>query len=137
VVGDAARTDLYQDGTPADIVLVCGVFGNIPAADIHRTIGLLPQLCGPGAAVIWTRGRRGATDLVPDIRDWFGQAGFTERDIHSSPAGFTVGRHHLIGPTQPLIAGQSMFDFIGHDKLDDHPVTGPWSVTERGQIAGS
>jgi len=126
VVGDAARTDLYRDSTPADIVLVCGVFGNIiTAADVHRAIGVLPQLCAPGAAVIWTRGRRGLTNPVPDIQDWFAEAGFTERDFHASSAGFTVGRHDYTGPTQRRTAGQSMFDFIGYDEL--HGIAGIWS----------
>lgn len=118
VVGDAARTDLYQGVAPADVVLVCGVFGNITTEDIHRTITLLPRLCAPGAAVIWTRGNRnGGTDLVPAIRDWFSSAAFSERTLHTSPFGFTVGRHDFSGPTQTLTGGQSLFTFRGHDKL--------------------
>jgi hypothetical protein len=49
VAGDAAQLDLYMAMVPADLVLVCGVFGNIPDADIARTIAYLPQVCGPGA----------------------------------------------------------------------------------------
>jgi ubiquinone/menaquinone biosynthesis C-methylase UbiE len=128
VVGDAARTDLYQSTAPADIVLVCGVFGNITVEDIEATIGLLPQLCAPGAAVIWTRGRHDSTtDLVPAIREWFTRAGFTQRDLHSSPAGFTVGRHDYSGPAQPLTDGESMFTFHGYDQLS--ATTGGASVT--------
>lgn len=122
VVGDAAQTDRYRAAVPADVVLVCGVFGNITAEDIHRTIGLLPQLCAPHAAVIWTRGRHGVdADLVPPIREWFSQAGFTEQDLHTSPAGFTVGRHEYAGPARPLTDGQVMFAFRGYDQLGDTP----------------
>src|ERR1700733_14602858 len=46
---------------PADIVLVCGIFGNISEDDIHNTVARLPALCGPNATVIWTRGT-----FVPD-----------------------------------------------------------------------
>jgi hypothetical protein len=38
-------------------VLVCGVYGNIPEADVHRTIETLPQFCARNATVIWTRHR--------------------------------------------------------------------------------
>src|SRR6266568_364870 len=38
VVGDAALTDHYADAVPADLVLACGLFGNITDADIERTI---------------------------------------------------------------------------------------------------
>ena len=48
VVGDAALTDAYADVAPADLVLVCGVFGNIADEDVERTIGALPQLCREG-----------------------------------------------------------------------------------------
>jgi hypothetical protein len=57
VTGDASVTDAYAGAVPADLVLVCGVFGNIPDDDVHRTIDALPQLCGRDATVIWTRHR--------------------------------------------------------------------------------
>ena len=78
VAGDASLTDAYVGAAPADLVLVCGVFGNISAQDIANTIGNLGQLCAPGATVIWTRHRR-APDLAPHIRETFQRAGF-ERD---------------------------------------------------------
>src|SRR5436189_224587 len=45
ITGDASTTDTYASVLPADLVLVCGVFGNIPNDDIHRTIQFLPQFC--------------------------------------------------------------------------------------------
>ena len=45
VCGDAALTDLYVGAVPAELVLVCGVFGNVVDADIERTIAALPQFC--------------------------------------------------------------------------------------------
>lgn len=38
VVGDAALTDQYAGMVPADLVLLCGVFGNVTDHDIRRTI---------------------------------------------------------------------------------------------------
>ena len=60
---------------PAELVLLCGIFGNITSADIQRTIATSPQLCRTGATVIWTR-HRGEPDLVPTICDWFEARGF-------------------------------------------------------------
>jgi len=43
VVADASVTDVYEGTAPADLVLLCGVFGNISQADIANTIGHLPS----------------------------------------------------------------------------------------------
>ena len=77
IEGDAAAIDSYADAVPADLVLFCGVFGNIVPADVERTVRALPQLCTPGATVIWTRGRHDP-DIRDTIRAWFTDAGFEE-----------------------------------------------------------
>ncbi|RFU43555.1 SAM-dependent methyltransferase [Actinomadura logoneensis] len=117
VVGDASRTDAYAGAVPADVVLVCGVFGNIADADVERTIGLLPQLCAPGAFVVWTRNRQ-PPDLTPRIREWFARHDFEERWI-SPPEerAYGVGVHRFNGRPQPLRRGVRMFTFIGYDIL--------------------
>jgi hypothetical protein len=43
VTGYAARTDQYRDMAPADLVLGCGVFGNITDQDIERTVDTCRQ----------------------------------------------------------------------------------------------
>ncbi|MGZ4601255.1 MAG: hypothetical protein ACXVYY_15270 [Oryzihumus sp.] len=35
--GDAALVDLWAESVPADLVLLCGVLGNISDADVERT----------------------------------------------------------------------------------------------------
>ena len=92
---DAGLLDAYAAATPADLVLVCGVFGNVSDADVRRTIGALPALCAPDATVIWTRARR-APDLTPTIRRWFAECGFREQAFEApDDALFTVGVHRL------------------------------------------
>ncbi|GAA4885580.1 class I SAM-dependent methyltransferase [Kitasatospora terrestris] len=49
---DAALIDQYEDLAPADLVLVCGVFGNITDPDIERTIAACNQLSRAGGTVI-------------------------------------------------------------------------------------
>ncbi len=74
---DAGRPESYADALPADVLLLCGIFGNVSDEDIHRTVAAAPAMCAAGATVIWTRHRR-APDLTPAIRDWFAASGFDE-----------------------------------------------------------
>ena len=52
---DAAQSDVYQHSVPADLVLLCGIFGNVSDADVQATIEASPQLCAPGAEAHRTR----------------------------------------------------------------------------------
>jgi hypothetical protein len=74
---DASQPADYADALPADVLLLCGIFGNVSVADTQRTIAAAAALCAPGATVIWTRHRR-EPDLTPRIRAWFTGAGFEE-----------------------------------------------------------
>ena len=115
VTGDASRTANYRGLAPADLVLVCGVFGNITEDDIERTVDACRQLTAAGGTVIWTRGRT-APDLLPQICRWFEERDF-ERVWVSEPAvNYGVGVHRFHGEPVPL-KDFSMFTFIGWDVL--------------------
>lgn len=115
VTGDAALIDQYNGLAPADVVLVCGVFGNISDEDIERTIDACPQLCRTGATLIWTRHREDP-DLVPQICDWFESRGFEQVWISDPDAGFGVGVHRFTGEPQPLVPGRTLFSFVRGDR---------------------
>jgi hypothetical protein len=113
---DAAQSSVYADAVPADLLLLCGIFGNICDDDIRATIEAAPQLCGPGAEVIWTR-HRGDPDLTPSIRGWFRAAGFEEVAFHAPEAiewhdKWSVGVHRLTAQPQPLQTGRHWFTFV-------------------------
>jgi hypothetical protein len=116
VTADASRTDHYLDMAPADLVLVCGLFGNITDDDIQRTIGFCTQLCKAGGTVIWTR-HRDDPDLVPAICEWFERTGFERRWLSGLDVEFGVGVHRFAGQPRPLVAGARMFTFVGYDQL--------------------
>ena len=111
VTGDASTTDAFVGAVPADLVLVCGVFGNIPDADVERTVRALPQFCARGATVIWTRHRE-EPDLTPAIQEWLSQSGFARRAFDSSGVGgYAVGSHELVDEPTRLRPGVHLFTF--------------------------
>ncbi|GAA4827276.1 class I SAM-dependent methyltransferase [Saccharopolyspora rosea] len=116
VPGDASLTDHYRGVTPADLVLVCGVFGNITDADIERTVDCCSQLCRTGGLVVWTR-HRGAPDRVPLICEWFEERGYDREWLSDPDASFGVGVHRFRGEPRPLAEGVRMFTFVGSDAL--------------------
>jgi hypothetical protein len=112
VAGDAGVTTPYAAAAPADIVLACGVFGNISNDDVLRTITALPMLCATGATVIWTRHRH-QPDLTPDIRAWFRDAGFDELAFESPGEDrYSVGAHRLGAAPQTYQPDVPLFTFI-------------------------
>jgi hypothetical protein len=116
VRGDASLTGHYRDLVPADVVLVCGVFGNITDEDIARTVGFLPAFCRTGGTVIWTR-HRDAPDRVPRICSWFAENGFTRVWLSEPDTGYGVGVHRFTGTPPPLPDGERLFTFVGYDVL--------------------
>ncbi len=117
VEGDASLSRCYVESVPADLVLVCGVFGNISRADITATVHALASFCLPGAHVVWTRHRR-PPDATPAVRADFAAAGFTEVAFEA-PEGtvMTVGCHRFDGTTAPFDPARRLFDFVGDGRL--------------------
>jgi hypothetical protein len=76
-LADASVVANFADALPADVLLLCGIFGNISDRDIKRTVDAAPALCAAGATVIWSRHRR-PPDLTPQVRAWFTGNGFDE-----------------------------------------------------------
>ena len=112
VEGDAGRSDAYLGAAPADLVLACGIFGNVTEEDIRATVEFLPALCAPGATVIWTRGQR-EDDLVHTIQDWFTAAGFEARALVTPErVSFGVGAAEFTGTPAPLDPSTTFFTFV-------------------------
>jgi len=102
--GDAADTRAYAGAVPADLVLACGVFGNISDSDIERTLRGLPMFAAQGATVIWTRHRR-EPDGTVNIRRWLDDSGFENTSYDPVPDSDTLGTVGIAlfrGETQPL-----------------------------------
>jgi hypothetical protein len=110
---DAAVTASYADAVPADVILACGIFGNISEDDIEFTVKHLSMLAAEGATVIWTRGRFREYDVTSTIRRWFEEAGFEEvafdapEDYH-----YRVGVSRLVRAPDPFDPGLTLFRFL-------------------------
>ncbi|HEX9096882.1 MAG TPA: class I SAM-dependent methyltransferase [Candidatus Dormibacteraeota bacterium] len=110
--GDAAVSDVYAPCVPADVVLACGIFGNISDQDLERTVRNLSMLCRTGAAVIWTRHRE-EPDLTPRIRSWFADCGFEELgfDAIDNESKSGIGTVRLSGVPLPFQPAFRFFTF--------------------------
>lgn len=116
VCGDASTTDAYRGAVPADVLLLCGVFGNVSDADVHNTVDHLPELCAAGATVIWTRGRF-EPDLTPTIRSWFDDAGFEELAfVAIADTTAAVGANRMTAAPRPYVAGVRLFTFLAESE---------------------
>lgn len=110
--GDASSTSAYAGVVPADILLVCGVFGNVIDEDIEDSVHRLPTLCAPGATVIWTRGTF-EPDLTPTIRVWFETAGFSELAFVAIPdTTAAVGAARLTASPRAFEPEVHLFTFL-------------------------
>ncbi len=106
---DASQPASFADALPADVLLLCGIFGNISEDDIRRTAEAAPAMCrGIGSTVIWTRHRR-PPDLTPRVREWFAAGGFGEVAFDAlgteTPIGIGVGRLERTAPEDGLPDG--------------------------------
>jgi hypothetical protein len=112
IEADAAISDVYAPYVPADVVLACGIFGNITDEDLERTVRSLSMLCRTGASVIWTR-HWNDPDLTPRIRRWFTKSGFDDLSFdglaNESKSGIGVVR--LVGAPLPFQPGFRFFTF--------------------------
>jgi SAM-dependent methyltransferase len=109
---DAGQSDAYLGAAPADLVVACGIFGNVSDDDIAQTIRFLPSLCAPGAHVVWTRHPRDAS-VIQRIEGWLAEAGFTaDALVIPDDGAFGVGAAHLTGEPRPLVPGVRLFEFL-------------------------
>jgi len=109
VVGDAGRTDAYLGATPADLVLMCGVFANVGLADAERAIEVLPALCAPHGTVVWSSYGESFADFDAVITRF--EYGPFERVSLVRTDAYAVAVHRFAGTPPPLTAGQRLFRF--------------------------
>jgi hypothetical protein len=110
---DASSSDAYAWFVPAEIVLACGIFGNISHADLEVTVRKLSMLCRQGAVVIWTRHWQ-QPEVIASIQEWFSESGFKNLswDALENERKMGIGVAQLIGPPQLFMPGLRFFSFV-------------------------
>jgi hypothetical protein len=115
ILGDAGTTDTFAVAVPNDIVLLCGIFGNLTDDDVDYTVRNASRLCDEDAIVIWTR-HTDEPDLTVSIRQWFAESGFLEVGFEAPTEWrFGVGCHRLIAEPDAFAAGLRLFRFVDTD----------------------
>ena len=94
-VADASRVANYAGALPADVLLLCGIFGNVSEGDIQRTAQAAP-------------------DLTPRIREWFRAGGFEEVafDPPGTEAQTGVGVGRLAAAPRAGLPRGPLFTFL-------------------------
>jgi hypothetical protein len=113
IVGDAGLATTWRNVGPVDLLMLCGIFGNISETDIRTTIRASRGMLAPGGNVMWTRGRFAPDpDLRPQIRTWFREAGFREIAFDSEPAGYGVGVNRVTSHLPATPVPERLFAFL-------------------------
>ena len=117
--GDAGLGHWYVAARPVEVLVACGVFGNVDDEDLRRAIGAFASVVGVGGHVIWTRHRR-PPDLTPAIRRWLSESGFDEVTFTQVADSLSsVGRHRRSPRPVPSSMPERLFAFVG-DGSDAH-----------------
>ncbi len=110
--GDAANMALYSDFVPVEILMLCGIFGNITLEDIRKTLAASSSFLTLGGTLIWTRHRR-KPDVTPKIRNWCEEFGYQEVAFDAPDKDdFSVGTYQLEKAPLPFVSDGKLFQFI-------------------------
>lgn len=116
VCGDAGVSDAYLSVAPAQIVLLCGVFGSLTDADVESTVAAASRMCAARGQVVWTA-HRDAPGLFQAAEAAFHRHGFAQ--LWTDPDDrFGVARHQHVDEPGALEPGQRFFSFA-----DEHTLT--------------
>lgn len=108
--GDAGDLASFSDVLPVDVLMLCGIFGNIEHSAVKSVVDAIPQLLSSGGYVIWTRGGS-EPDRRPEIRRWFSSAGLEEVAFEGAPEPYGVGMNRQGSAPALQITGR-LFAFV-------------------------
>lgn len=109
---DAGALSSFADVLPVDVLLICGIFGNIEPRSVKSLVEHVPHLVKAGGYVIWTRGGS-HPDRRPEIRNWFVSAGMEELAFDGEPEPFGVGLNRVTcAARRPGAVPERLFSFL-------------------------
>ncbi len=112
IIADATMASSYTGVLPANVIILCGVLGNVERDEISRLIRNLRTLCASSAFVIWTRHTRGGPHQVERIQKEFASNQFSSVKLLTTPQEhFNIGLNCYAGPTNGLHQDKRLFSF--------------------------
>jgi hypothetical protein len=104
---DASTYSTYVSMAPADVLLVCGVWGHVPPEDRPSVVDACRVLCLRGGRVIWTRGVGRGMTRFEEIRALFTQPHWEQSDVTITPdANWAVATHRSLEPAKAPKSGR-------------------------------
>ncbi len=110
--GDATDYATYQRIAPADIVLMCGVWGHVPTLERVPLVRALTALCKARGVVIWTRGISKGLERLHEIQSMFATSSWEQgRVSFTSDKKWAVVIHRYLGLPNTLPTSGRLFHF--------------------------
>jgi hypothetical protein len=111
---DAGQVAAWLDVVPVDVLMLCGVLGNVSDDDARRILAGAALMLQRGGTMIWTRGNHGSGEEDPGewVRSLLVDAGWEERVfVRPDDASYRVGVHTWNGIASGVLAG-TLFSFV-------------------------
>jgi hypothetical protein len=109
---DATDYEAYRGLAPADLILLCGVWGHVPSQERPQLIQALASLCAAGGMVIWTRGISKGMKQFEQIEGLFTAAQWEPVQIRFTPNNqWAVATHRYYGTAIPRPTQGRIFHF--------------------------
>lgn len=109
---DAGDVRSFSDVLPVDVLLLCGVFGNIDHQVVPTVVARIPSIVTAGGFVIWTRGGHdGDEDPRQQVRRCFTDAGMPEVSFDGPPEGYGVGVNRVQHAPRGRLDHSRLFTF--------------------------
>ncbi len=111
---DAGLVAAWADAVPVDVLMLCGVFGNISDDDVRQTLAAVPLMLQRGGTLVWTQGNNdgGTDDRAEWVRGLLDGGGWEERSFTKpDDASFRVGVHRWQGIAAGVLA-ERLFAFV-------------------------
>ncbi len=108
---DAGDPSSFRDVVPVDVLMLCGIFGNVDHTSVRRIVQRVPAMVVAGGYVLWTRGGEEAQDRRPEVRRWFIEAGMPEVSFDGPPETYGVGVNQIRGGGEGRLDDSRLFVF--------------------------
>jgi hypothetical protein len=110
--GDATDYATYQRIAPADIVLLCGVWGHVPTLERIPLVRALTALCKTRGVVIWTRGVSKGLERLHEIQSVFAASSWEQSRVSfTSDKKWAVVIQRYLALPIPLPSSGRIFHF--------------------------